>query len=289
MDAAKKTDNCSVEINYHIYIGEGYTGPVEQHRHDFYHCVYVIQGQLLATQYGQEVLQKKGECFFTPPDVDHSMYIYENTRYFCLSFSQNIADILFSRIHGLRRDFKNLPNPVIVPEEVRSRLQYCMMSLMDEQGYEEVNPLATGHILTATALLMMLRDVFPAEKSADEEDIDPNKREVLRCLQHIHANYDQALTAEVLSRITTLSRGAVNKVFQQYTGKSVKQYVTEIRIKEAKRMIGLGELSLQQIAGQVGYNDSSTFYRNFLQITGVSPAEYRRQISSLSKESEPSE
>lgn len=271
--------------NYHVYIGEGYKGPVLQHRHEFYHCMYVIQGQVLEMQYGKEIFQNVGECVFTPPGVDHSLYIYENTRYFCLSFSQSIADILFSHINGLRRDFKNLPDPVVVPEEVRSRLQHCLMSLMDEQGYEGINPLATGHILTVSALLMMLRDVFPAEKSADEEeDSDPNKREVLRCLQHINANYDQVLTAEVLSRITTLSRSAINKVFQQYTGKSVKQYVTEVRIKEANRLIGLGELSLQQVAERVGYKDFSTFYRNFLQITGNSPAEYRRKVSMGSDE-----
>lgn len=265
--------------NYHIYIGEGYAGPVLQHRHEFYHCMYVTQGQLLQTQNGQEVFLKTGDCFFTPPGVDHSLYIYENTRYFCLSFSQNLADVLFSHINGLRRDFKNLPDPVVVPQEEWNRLHHCLMSLMDEQGYEGVNAFATGHALTISALLMMLRSVFPTEKLGLEEDLDPNKREVLRCLQHIHANYDHVLTAEVLSRITTLSRSAINKVFQQYTGKSVKQYVTEVRIKEANRLIGLGELSLQQIAEKVGYKDFSTFYRNFLQITGCSPAEYRRSVT----------
>ena len=272
--------------NYHLYIGEGYAGPVSQHRHEVYHCVYVIQGKVMERQYGRETIQNAGECFFTPPGVDHGLYIYENTRYFCLSFSQNIADILFSHINGLRRDFKNLPDMVIVPEEVRDRLHHCLESLMDEQEYEGAPALETAHFLTVSALLMMLRGEFPAKRTAigSETGDDPTKAEVIRCVQHIHANYDHVLTVEVLSRITTLSRSSINKVFQQYTGKSVKQYVTEVRIKEARRLIGLGKLPLQQIADQVGYKDFSTFYRNFLHITGISPAEYRRKISLSSSE-----
>lgn len=273
----------------HLYIGEGYKGPVLQHHHDFFHCVYVIQGQVIESQYSREVVQKAGECFFTPPGVDHSMYIYENTSYFCLSFSQSIAEILFSHINGLHRDFKNLSEVVVVPEETRNRLLFCLNSLMDEQSYIGAPMLETAHFLTVSALLMMLRGEFPAEMSAPEAEVDPIKAEVLHCVQHIHANYDQAITVEVLSRITTLSRSAINKAFQQHTGKSVKQYVTEVRIKEARRLIGLGQLSLQQVAKQVGYKDSSTFYRNFLQIVGVSPAEYRRTFSSCLEEGSPTD
>lgn len=273
----------------HLYIGEGYQGPVRKHRHDFYHCVYLIQGQVLEMQYGREILQKPGECFFTPPGVDHSMYIYENTRYFCLSFSQSIADILFSRINGLRRDFKNLPDVFPVPAETRTRLDHCLKSLMDEQSYAGPSALETAPFLTVSALLMMLRSELPGDGAGAEEpeDTDRTRAEVLRCVQHIQANYDQALSAEVLSGITALPRSAINKAFRQYTGKSVKQYVTEVRIKEAKRLIGLDELPLQQVAEQVGYRDFSTFYRNFLKLAGVSPAEYRRSNSHSASEEDP--
>lgn len=63
-------------------------------------------------QFGKEFLQGAGECFFTPAGINHSLYIFENTKYFCLSFSKSIADILFSYFQNLRRDFSNLP-PII--------------------------------------------------------------------------------------------------------------------------------------------------------------------------------
>lgn len=156
---------------------------------------------------------------------------------------------------------------------------------MDEQSYAGPSALETAPFLTVSALLMMLRSELPGDGAGAEEteDTDRTRAEVLRCVQHIQANYDQALSAEVLSGITALPRSAINKAFRQYTGKSVKQYVTEVRIKEAKRLIGLGELPLQQ----VGYRDFSTFYRNFLKLAGVSPAEYRRSNSHSASEEDP--
>lgn len=269
--------------NYHIYIGEGYSGYVEPHKHDFYQCSYVLQGKIMEIQYDHETLLKSGECFFTPPGVSHSLYIYEDTRYFCLSFSQNIADILFSHITELRRDFRNLSGAVAVPEEMQSRLEHCLTSLMEEQNYAAAPSYEAAPFLAVAALLIMIRNEFPVQKASEVEQTDRVKAEILQVVRHIHVNYDHALTAEGLSRLTTLSQSAFIKAFQQYTGKSVKQYVTYIRIKEARRLIGLGEMQLQQIAKKVGYQDFSTFFRNFVQLVGASPAEYRRAMHSAEK------
>ena len=144
--------------NYHIYVGEGYTGSVEPHRHEFHQCMYIIEGQILENQFGREILQRPGECFFTPINVEHSLYIFENTRYYCLSFSQNIADILFSYFQGLRRDFQNLPSAIKLSDEVQGRLCHCFECLLDEQSYDNTSPFQAGHFLVISALIIPLRD-----------------------------------------------------------------------------------------------------------------------------------
>ena len=99
--------------------------------------------------------------------------------------------------------------------------------------------------------------------------------EIIRSIQHITANYDQPLTIDELARIGARSRGAFSKAFRQYTGKSIKAYITELRIKEAMHMIDTSNIPIHSIAEKVGYKDFSTFYRNFVQIAGVSPAKYK--------------
>ena len=56
----------------------------------------------------------------------------------------------------------------------------------------------------------------------------------------------------------------------------LQKYVAQKRIKEAQFLLrSCPEKSISQIAGEVGYNDDSTFYRNFLRISGVSPLQYK--------------
>ncbi|MEG2017232.1 MAG: helix-turn-helix transcriptional regulator, partial [Clostridium sp.] len=66
------------------------------------------------------------------------------------------------------------------------------------------------------------------------------------------------------------------KKFKQETGKTVSEYVNEIRIKEAQFIIMATEFKIEDIAYYVGYNDKKYFSKIFKKISGVSPSEYRK-------------
>ena len=72
-----------------------------------------------------------------------------------------------------------------------------------------------------------------------------------------------------------ISRTAFNQLFPMVAGTTFKQYLTALRIEQAKRLTAVPSLSFAEIAQMVGYNDFSTFYRNFRKVTGLSPAQYR--------------
>ena len=76
-----------------------------------------------------------------------------------------------------------------------------------------------------------------------------------------------------------ISRSTFCSVFPQFTGMPLQKYVAQKRIKEAQILIrSCPEKSISQIALEVGYQDDSTFYRNFLRITGVSPLKYKNNF-----------
>ena len=56
----------------------------------------------------------------------------------------------------------------------------------------------------------------------------------------------------------------------------MQKYITHKCIKEAQILIRTHpEKSISQIVAKTGYQDDSTFYRNFVRITGVSPSKYK--------------
>ena len=70
----------------------------------------------------------------------------------------------------------------------------------------------------------------------------------------------------------------LGRLFQKTTGVSFKQYVNELRIEEAKRLLLFTDMMIYEIAAEVGFSESKYFITRFTEMTGVSPAEYRKNI-----------
>jgi two-component system response regulator YesN len=67
-------------------------------------------------------------------------------------------------------------------------------------------------------------------------------------------------------------------VFSQETGRTFKEYLTEIRIKRAKELLRTTSLKTFEICYQVGYNDPHYFSHVFKKQAGVTPGEFRAQV-----------
>ena len=82
---------------------------------------------------------------------------------------------------------------------------------------------------------------------------------------------------EILAKRFGMSRSTFFNMFPQFTGLSLKQYITKKRILEAESLIrSHPDMPLSEIASAVGYPEVSTFYRNFVRIVGVSPSSYKK-------------
>jgi two-component system response regulator YesN len=67
----------------------------------------------------------------------------------------------------------------------------------------------------------------------------------------------------------------LSRLFKQETGKGFVHYLTELRMEAALRMIKDSQLSLMEIAKQIGYKDYKHFRKMFKQYTGTGPKEYQ--------------
>jgi transcriptional regulator GlxA family with amidase domain len=69
--------------------------------------------------------------------------------------------------------------------------------------------------------------------------------------------------------------------FVNATGMSPLDYVHALRLEEAKQILETEDLSIEAIAEQVGYQDTSFFGRLFRRKVGLTPAQYRLRFGSL--------
>ena len=72
-----------------------------------------------------------------------------------------------------------------------------------------------------------------------------------------------------------MNRTYLCSLFAQQTGMTISQYVTNIKVEEAKRIMDITPKTIAEIAAYLGYSSQSHFQRVFKKHTGMTPGEYR--------------
>lgn len=98
---------------------------------------------------------------------------------------------------------------------------------------------------------------------------------VQAALQEITQNYREASLSNV-ARTYGVSLAYVSECVRTQTGKTYKELLQKHRMETAARLLRRSDLNIQQIIAQVGYENTSYFYRLFHERYGLSPREYRQ-------------
>lgn len=88
---------------------------------------------------------------------------------------------------------------------------------------------------------------------------------------HLH----EKITAEEVSRQCGLNRYELSRVFKSECGVTYRDYLLNLRVKRAERMLLHTHASIGDIALSVGFNDLSHFTRSFRRLTGCCPSVFR--------------
>lgn len=103
---------------------------------------------------------------------------------------------------------------------------------------------------------------------------------ILKACSFIEANYARAdLSLHQVAAQVSLSNNHFCTVFAQETGQTFIEYLTGIRIRRARQLLGTTQMLASEIAYAVGYNDPHYFSYIFKKHAGMPPREYRAQLS----------
>ncbi|WP_342442224.1 AraC family transcriptional regulator [Lysinibacillus sp. FSL K6-0075] len=94
---------------------------------------------------------------------------------------------------------------------------------------------------------------------------------------YIEEYYSQPITRESLAQMLNYSVPYIAKQFKQKTGRSIIDYLIQIRIQKAQQLLIHTTSSLQEIASSVGYEDVSYFIRIFKKYSGQTPMQFKQQ------------
>ena len=99
-----------------------------------------------------------------------------------------------------------------------------------------------------------------------------------RAQDYIRQHYREKVTLADIASGLNVSVSQLKLVFREQAGTSVIGYLTDLRMREAKRLIRENQYNFTQIADIVGYESIYYFSSRFKQLTGMTPTEYARSL-----------
>ncbi len=119
--------------------------------------------------------------------------------------------------------------------------------------------------------------------NANNEPGNVEDNRLMNVLAYLNREYVNDIKLQSVAQIAYMNESAFCRFFKNNTGKSLMEYLTELRIGCACKLLLKGNLSVSQICYESGFNNIANFNRHFKKITNFSPKEY---IAKFKKEEE---
>ena len=155
-----------------------------------------------------------------------------------------------------------------------------VISLMDALNHLQNSDQSYAPNLISS-LLQNIIDIFlhhykthPTSKTTLTENI------IQSALLYINSNYTNNITLGDISKHANCNPTYLSEYFHKKMGVTLKQYITILRVKRAKKLLTSSNESIMTICYESGFSSLASFNRNFLELENLSPSAYRKSYNS---------
>lgn len=260
--------------------------PVFQHFHTYFEAFYVFEGSCLHEINGKRQVLQLGDLCIIPPGVSHSLSVQDSSIVINLINSVTVIENvfqnpLFNRNNVLSDFFiENLhfssSNRYLLfhtgnDQELRNLI--LQMMLENTNTYQEYETIINACFSIFYAKLLRYYE-NTAEISVPDSDKSRLSYALNQYIQENHRTTSLMKTADHFG----YSQEYLSRLIKQLTGRNFSEILAECRMKHAIALLRSTNLSVMNIAYQVGYENTESFIRVFKKHYKKTPTEYRRSL-----------
>ncbi|MBD1394389.1 AraC family transcriptional regulator [Mucilaginibacter glaciei] len=255
-------------------------GFLESHRKDFYLFVLVEEG---ASRHWVDFVlynTKPGHFYFSNPQQVILKEEIKPTKGFVTCFTE---EFLMLEENRMLRQLPVIQNPAGAHELVLTAADAAYLKDVMGKMAAEFKSDETWHNQMLTSWLRVLVIYLSRlyTEQFGEEMITQNHCLLKSFQQLIGGQYADTHDVAAYARQLNISPGYLNDVIKQQSGKTAISHIHNRLIVEAKRRLLHTELSVKQIADELGFDDAAYFNRFFKRLVNCTPAAYRLQIREM--------
>lgn len=155
---------------------------------------------------------------------------------------------------------------------------FCIHHILLETLYSEEPSAPENSNALFTFLFNHLSDAFDSRETL--KDINPLQEQLQLLRLQLEASLDEEHSIQKHAKQLQISESYFQSLYKSMFGIPFGQDLIQMRVEHAKSLLTHTNLSLHEIMEACGYTNEVHFHRQFKQITGTSPASFRRNTSS---------
>ncbi len=248
-----------------------------QHVHDFFEILYLFSGERCFFINDRIFKMTEGDLIIINPNVLHKATSDQSPdcKGILLYFQEGFLAPNHPLWESLAHLFANETISINLPINERSLIEDLFLKMLQEErlkngGYQ----LALQGLLLQ--LLVLLERLVKDSRTAAFVHPSPMHEKMSEIAQYINQNYSEPLSLTSLANRFFISPSYLSKVFKETTNFTLVEYINNVRIKEAKRLLLESSKKVVEIAAEVGFGSVTHFGRVFKEITGNVPLYYRK-------------
>lgn len=241
------------------------------HNHTHWEFLLVVNGNIQHTINGKKYTVHKGYvCLIRPSDIHKFIFVDKKSETLTFGFSHSVAEKLLAA-HPSLKDIRNHKRPLSFNlnndtfDAIISKTLACQF--FSQEIYEQYTILIVNRLLLAYI-----------EQKLNKEDAYPDWLNNFLIYLRNPENLKQ--TIPEIAKHSNYSYQHLSKLFKKYLGKTLIEYIQDLKITLAKESLLYTNKSVSEIALDLNYESTATLNHLFKKATGFTPLEFRKNSSS---------
>ena len=227
----------------------------------------------------QEVIGDYDLCLITSPDLEH---VWEQNE----CHSDDIREITVQFDFSMSDETLFGRNPYAsitrMMQEAKKGLSFPLQAIMKVYGLLDTLSSVKDGFYAVQQFLTILYELSRCENartlassSYAKVTVEDDSRRILKVKNFISKDYMDELRLPELASLAGMSSSAFSRFFKLHTGRNISEYIIDLRLGYAARMLVDTAKSISEIGFDCGFNNLSNFNRIFKKKKGCSPSEFR--------------
>lgn len=256
-----------------------FTYPI--HNHSVYELNFVENAKGVRRIVGdsQEVIGDYDLCLITSPVLEH---VWEQNE----CHSDDIREITVQFDFSMSDETLFGRNPYAsitrMMQEAKKGLSFPLQAIMKVYGMLDTLSSVKDGFYAVQQFLTILYELSRCENartlassSYAKVTVEDDSRRILKVKNFISKNYMDELRLPELASLAGMSSSAFSRFFKLHTGRNISEYIIDLRLGYAARMLVDTDKCISEIGFDCGFNNLSNFNRIFKKKKGCSPSEFR--------------